>query len=122
MELKPVAAVEQPVTDTVAEKVSAVKEEATQALAEKHTVRRIRKPAVEKTPETVVETPAAGVEEAKAAKPAVKRTRKPAAEKVEETVSEEETEEKPVAKKTSPTSGTAKPKTVKAKKTACRCN
>ena len=116
-EVKPVAAVEQPVTDTVAEKMSAVKEEATQALAEKHTVRRIRKPAAEKTAEAVVETPSAGVEEAKAAKPTVKRTHKPAAEKVEETVSEEATEEKPVAKKTSPTSGTAKPKTVKPKKT-----
>jgi small subunit ribosomal protein S3 len=118
VELKPVVAIEQPSTDAVAEKVSTVKEEATQALAEKHTVRRIRKPAVEKTPETVVETPAVAVEEVKAAKPAVKKTRKSASEKVEETVSEVETEEKPVAKKTSPASATAKPKTVKPKKPA----
>ena len=114
-ESKPVAAVEQPAVET-AEKITAIKEEAAQALAEKHTVRRIRKPAVEKAPAAVVETPAA-VEEVKAVKPAVKKTRKPAAEKVEEAVSEVETTEKPV-KKTSPAPAAAKPKTVKPKKTA----
>ena len=116
-EVKPVAVIEQPVVET-AEKIAAVKEEAAQALAEKHTVRRIRKPAVEKTAEAVVETPAATVEEVKPAKPAVKKTRKPAAEKIEKTVSEVEPREKPVAKKTSPSSATAKPKTAKPKKPA----
>ena len=110
------AVVEQVINEAQAEKITAVKEEQAKALAEKHTVRRIRKPAVEKTAETV-ETPSAGVEEAKAGKPAVKRTRKPTTEKVEETVSEEETEEKHITKKTSPASATAKPKVVKAKKT-----
>ena len=116
-DLKPVAVGEPQITDAAAEKMSVVKEEATQALSEKHTVRRIRKPAVEKTPEAAVEVPASAVEETKAAKPVVKRTRKPAAEKIEETVSEEETEEKPVAKKTSPATGTVKHRAVKAKKT-----
>jgi small subunit ribosomal protein S3 len=115
VESKPVAAVEQPAIET-AEKFTAIKEAAAQALAEKHTVRRIRKPAIEKAPAAVVETPAA-VEEVKAVKPAVKKTRKPAAEKVEEAVSEVETTEKPV-KKTSPAPAVAKPKTVKPKKTA----
>ena len=114
-DVKPNVVVEQPLSEVVAEKITAVNEEETKALAEKHTVRRIRKPAAEKTAESV-ETPAP-VEEIKVAKPAVKRTRKPAAEKVEETVSEGETEEKHATKKTSPASGTAKPKTVKAKKT-----
>jgi small subunit ribosomal protein S3 len=116
VETKTVAAVEQPAVET-AEKIAAVKEEAAKALAEKHTVRRIRKPAVEKTAEAVVETPATILEEAKATKPAVKKTRKPATEKVEEAVSEVATAEKLAAKKTSPTSAAAKPKTVKAKKT-----
>ena len=91
-------------TEVSAEKLSAVKEELTKALAEKHTYRRIRKPAAEKAAE-VAEIPVAAVEEVKAVKPAVKRTRKPAIEKVEETVPVEETEEKHTAKKTSPASG-----------------
>jgi small subunit ribosomal protein S3 len=111
------AAVAEPVMSEIsAEKLSAVKEELTKALAEKHTVRRIRKPAAEKAVE-VVETPAAVVEDVKTVKPAVKRVRKPAGEKVEEAVPVEETEEKHTAKKTSPASA-AKPKTVKLKKTA----
>ncbi len=110
------AVVEQVINEAQAEKITVVKEEQAKALAEKHTVRRIRKPAVEKTAETV-ETPSAGIEEAKAGKPAVKRTRKTTTEKVEETVSEEGTEEKHITKKTGPASATAKPKVVKAKKT-----
>jgi small subunit ribosomal protein S3 len=118
VEVKPVTAVEPPVSEAAAEKIAAVKEEATQALAEKHTVRRIRKPAAEKTAETLAETPAVAVEESKAVKPTVKRVHKPAIEKVEETVAESETDEKHVAKKTSPTSAAAKPKIVKPKKPA----
>ena len=103
--------VEQALTEAMVEKMTAVKEEQAKALAEKHTVRRIRKPAAE-----VVEAPVAATEEAKTIKPAVKKARKPAAEKVEEVVSAEETEEKHTTKKTSPASATAKPKVVKAKK------
>ena len=111
------AVVEQVINEAQAEKITVVKEEQAKALAEKHTVRRIRKPAAEKTAETV-ETPSAGVEEAKAGKPAVKRIHKTTTEKVEEIVSEEGTEEKHTTKKTSPASATAKPKVVKAKKTS----
>ena len=111
------AVVEQALTEAQAEKISVVKEEQAKALAEKHTVRRIRKPAAEKAAE-IVETPVAAVEEAKAVKPVVKKARKPAAEKVEEAVSEEEKEEKHTTKKTSPASATAKPKAVKVKKPA----
>jgi small subunit ribosomal protein S3 len=107
--------IEQALTEAMAEKMTAVKEEQAKALAEKHTVRRIRKPAVEKTAD-VVETVPAAAEESKTIKPAVKKVRKPAAEKVEETVPAEETEEKHTTKKTSPASATAKPKVVKAKK------
>jgi small subunit ribosomal protein S3 len=107
--------VEQALTEAMAEKMSAVKEEQAKALAEKHTVRRIRKPAAEKTVE-VVETLSTAAEESKTIKPAVKKARKPAAEKVEETISAEETEEKHTTKKISPASATAKPKAVKAKK------
>jgi small subunit ribosomal protein S3 len=103
------AAVELPAIESP-EKLAAVKEAAAQALAEKHTVRRIRKPAAE--------TPAAAVEEVKAAKPEVKKVRKPAAEKVEKAVAEVETEEKPAAKKINPATGAVKPKAVKPKKTA----
>ena len=117
VDLKPNAAIEQALSEAAAGKIAVVKEEATVALAEKHTVRRIRKPAAEKTTESVV-TPATAVEEIKVAKPAVKKTHKPAAEKVEETVSVPETEEKHTTKKTTPASGTAKPKTVRAKKTS----
>ena len=117
VDLKPNATIEPALSEAVTEKIAVVKEEATNALAEKHTVRRIRKPAAEKTTESV-ETPTAVVEEIKAAKPAVKKTHKPTTEKVEETVSEVETEEKHITKKTSPASGTAKPKTVRAKKTS----
>jgi len=113
---KPVVA-EQPVNEVMVEKISLAKEEATQALAEKHTVRKARKPAAEKVVETAVGTPSAEVEEVKAAKPTVKRAHKPAAEKVEETVTEEAAEEKHVTKKTTRTSETAKPKTAKPKKT-----
>ena len=116
-ELKPNTAIEQVLSEAATEKIAVVKEEATNALAEKHTVRRIRKPAAEKTTESV-ETQTAAVEEIKAVKPAVKKTRKPATEKVETTVSSPETEEKHTTKKTSPASGTAKPKTVRAKKTS----
>jgi small subunit ribosomal protein S3 len=115
--LKTEAPVEQSSSEASTEKITAVREEATNALAEKHTVRRIRKPAAEKTSESV-ETPAAPIEEIKAAKPTVRRTRKPAAEKVKEAVSEVETEEKHTTKKTGPASGISKPKTVKAKKTS----
>ena len=114
--VKPVVA-EQPVNEVMVEKISFAKEEATQALAEKHTVRKARKPAAEKTAEAVVGTPSVEVEEVKAAKPTVKRVHKVAAEKVEETVTEEAAEEKHVAKKTTRTSETAKPKTAKPKKT-----
>ena len=107
-ELKPVA-VEQPVVESP-EKLAAVKEAAAQALAEKHTVRRIRKPAAE--------TPAIVAEEVKAVKQEVKKIRKPAVEKVEKPAAEAETEEKPAAKKASPATGAAKPKTVKPKKPA----
>jgi small subunit ribosomal protein S3 len=110
------AVAESVMSEISAEKLSAVKEELTKALAEKHTVRRIRKPAAEKAAE-VVEAPAAVVEDVKAAKPAAKRVRKPVGEKIEEAVHVEETEEKHTAKKTSPASA-AKPKTVKPKKTA----
>jgi small subunit ribosomal protein S3 len=103
------AAVEQPVVESP-EKLAAVKEAAAQALAEKHTVRRIRKPAAE--------IPVAVVEEVKAAKPEVKKVRKPAAEKVEKPAAEAEIEEKPAVKKISPASGAAKPKVVKPKKPA----
>ena len=115
---KVISPVEHQVTDVVTEKVLKVKEEATLALAEKHIVRRARKPAIEKTLKTAAETLSAGVEGAKSAKPTVRRTRKPAIEKVKETVSEKKSEEKPVAKKTSRTSGTAKPRTVKTKKSS----
>ena len=121
VDLKTNVAIEQALNEAASEKIAMVKEEATKALAKKHTVRRIRKPAVEKTTE-LVETPAAAVEEIKAAKPAVKKIRKPPAEKVEEAVSEPETEEKHITKKTGPASGAAKPKIVKPKKTVCRCN
>jgi small subunit ribosomal protein S3 len=116
VEKKVIPAVEQRVTDVVTEKVLKVKEEATQSVAEKPAVKRVRKPVVEKAPETVAETLSAGVEEAKTEKPTVRRTRKPATEKVVETVTEEASEEKPVAKKTSQTAETAKPRTVKARK------
>ena len=117
MELQPNVAIEQALNEAASEKIAAVKEEATKALAEKHTVRRIRKPAAEKTTESVeITTPA--IEEVKAVKPVVKKIRKPPTEKVEETVSEVEAEEKHTAKKTNPASATAKPKTVKAKKTS----
>jgi small subunit ribosomal protein S3 len=109
--------IEQALSEAMAEKMTAVKEEQAKALAEKHTVRRIHKPAAEKAAE-VVETISAATEETKTIKPAVKKARKPAAEKVEETVSAEETEEKHTTKKTSPASATAKPKVVKAKKPA----
>jgi ribosomal protein S3, bacterial type len=109
--------IEQALSEAMAEKMTAVKEEQAKALAEKHTVRRIHKPAGEKAAE-VVETISAATEETKTIKPAVKKARKPAAEKVEETVSAEETEEKHTTKKTSPASATAKPKVVKAKKPA----
>jgi small subunit ribosomal protein S3 len=106
-------AVEQAINEVLAEKMVAVKEEQAKALAEKHTVRRIRKPAVEKN--ETPEVPAA-VEAVKAEKPAVKKVRKPAAEKVEETAIVEETEEKHTTKKTTPAPAAAKPKVVKAKK------
>ena len=93
VDLKTNVAIEQALNEAASEKIAMVKEEATKALAEKHTVRRIRKPAVEKTTESI-ETPAAAVEEIKAVKPAVKKIRKPPTEKVEEAVSEPETEEK----------------------------
>jgi small subunit ribosomal protein S3 len=117
VELKPNPAIEKALSEAVAEKIAAVKEEATSTLAEKHTVRRIRKPVPEKSTLSV-EIPAAAVEEIKAAKPAVRKPRKTAAEKTETTVSEPETEEKHTTKKTSPASGAAKPKTVRAKKTS----
>jgi small subunit ribosomal protein S3 len=116
-EVKP-AVVEPVLTETAAEKLSVVKEEMTKALAEKHTVRRIRKPAAEKTTETAEAPAPAAAEEAKAVKPAVKKTRKPATEKVEESVSEGETEEKHTTKKTTPASATAKPRVTKPKKTS----
>jgi len=105
------AIAEQPINEAIAAKISLAKEEATQALAEKHTVRKARKPVAEKAPEAVAE-----VTETKAVKPAVKRAHKPVAEKVEEAVTEEAAEEKHVTKKTTRTSETAKPKTVKPKK------
>ena len=105
------AVAEKPVNAVMAEKLSLAKEEATQALAEKHTVRKARKTVAEKAPEAIAE-----VEEVKAVKPAVKRAHKPAAEKVEEAVTEEAAEEKHVAKKANKTSETAKPKTAKPKK------
>ena len=117
MDLKANVAIEQALNEAASAKIAAVKEEATKALAEKHTVRRIRKPAAEKTTEPV-ETPAAAVEEVKAVKPVVKKIRKPPTEKVEETVSEPVTEEKHITKKTGPASGAIKPKTVKTKKTS----
>ena len=115
VDLKANVAIEQALNEAASAKIAAVKEEATKALAEKHTIRRIRKPAAEKTTEPV-ETPAAAVEEVKAVKPVVKKIRKPPTEKVEETVSEPVTEEKHLTKKTGTTSGATKPKTVKAKK------
>lgn len=126
-EIKPVVAVEeklvpsaeQPVADVIIEKVSTAKEEATPPVAEKPVVKRVRKPATEKTPEIVDEAPSVGVEEAKTAKPIVRKTRKPAAEKIEETISEEVSEEKSAAKKTSRTSGAAKKtRTTKIKESA----
>jgi small subunit ribosomal protein S3 len=101
---KGITAVELALSEAAAEKLAANKEDATKALAEKHTVRRIRKPAEK----------AAEVAEAPAVKPAVKKIRKPATDKVEESVSEEEHP----AKKAAAPSGTAKPKAVKAKKTS----
>ena len=97
-------AMELALSEAAAEKLSAAKEEATKVLAEKHTVKRIRKPA-EKAAETA---------EAAAVKPVVKKVRKPAAKKVEEPAAEEEHP----AKKTAAPSGTTKPKAVKAKKTS----
>jgi small subunit ribosomal protein S3 len=118
VELKTNVAIEQALSEAASEKIAMVKkEEATKALAEKHTVRRIRKPAVEKTTESI-ETPPAAIEEIKAVKPTVKKIRKPPTEKVEEAVSEPETEEKHITKKTGSTSGATKPKIVKTKKTS----
>ena len=116
-DLKTNVAIEQALNEAASEKIAMVKEEATKALAEKHTVRRIRKPATEKITEPI-ETPAAAVEEIKAVKPTVKKIRKPPAEKVEEAVSEPETEEKHITKKTGSASGATKPKIVKTKKTS----
>jgi small subunit ribosomal protein S3 len=98
------AAIELALSEAAAEKASAAKEEATKALAEKHTVKRIRKPA-EKL--GAVEAPVVA-EDAKAVKPVVKKIKKPATDKVEEAVADD--------KKPATASAAAKPKIVKAKK------